>query len=353
MLGRDPIGDRAGLVQVAHPDQRAARAERRGDDVLARHRRQLPRHACRDRVEEVRIGRDEDRLRVLVVLGLREKIHRDPVRVGARVGDDENFRRPGNHVDTDRAEDPALSRCNIGIARADDLVDGGNRPRAVGERRDRLRAADREGARDARKMRGGEDQRIPRPVRHGRNHDDLGHARDLGRQRVHQHRRRVRSLAARNVQPHAVERGDLLPQARAVSLGHRPRLAPLPFVKRADTLRCRHERVALPGRQAFERGTAFGRGKLERGDAHRADAIEARGVFEHRGVAAGPHVGEDPSDRGLDGRVLLGVELGQPRQRRVEIRCRGVEPPGRLLRHRPSPPPRRRSPGAAAACSRA
>ena len=91
-----------------------------------------------------RVRRKQDRLRHLVVLGLREQIHRDPVRIGAAVGDHQDLRRAGDHVDADRAEHAPLGRGDVGVAGADDLVDLRDRRRAVGERRDRLRAADRE-----------------------------------------------------------------------------------------------------------------------------------------------------------------------------------------------------------------
>ena len=96
------------------------------------------------------------------MLGLREEIHRDPVGVGALVRDDEDLGRAGDHVDADGAEHAALGRGDIGVAGSADLVDRRNRGRAVGERRDRLRAADREGARDPGEMRGREHQRIAR-----------------------------------------------------------------------------------------------------------------------------------------------------------------------------------------------
>ena len=57
--------------------------ERGGDHVAPRHRGELARHAGGDRVDERGVGRDQDRLRQLVVLGLREEIHRHPVGVRA------------------------------------------------------------------------------------------------------------------------------------------------------------------------------------------------------------------------------------------------------------------------------
>ena len=143
MLGRDAVRDAAGLVEIAHLDERAAVRERRGDDRAARHLADLPLRARRDRVDQRGVRRDEDRLRELVVLGLREEIHRDPVGIRARVGDDEDLGDAGDHVDADRAEHAPLRRGDIGVAGTADLVDRRDRRGAVRERRDRLRAADR------------------------------------------------------------------------------------------------------------------------------------------------------------------------------------------------------------------
>ena len=86
--------------------------------------------------------------------------------------------------------------------------------------------------------------------------------------------------------------------------------------------------VALPGRQAFERGPAFERIQLERRDALSAYPIEARGVLEHGCVAADTNVRENRTDGCLDRRVFLGVVRGQARQRRVEAWRGRVQSPG-------------------------
>ena len=85
---------------------------------------------------------DQDRLRGDVVLGLRQQVGGDPVRIVAAVGDHQHLGRAGDHVDADRAEDLALGGRDIGIAGADDLGDRADRLGAIGERGDRLRAAD-------------------------------------------------------------------------------------------------------------------------------------------------------------------------------------------------------------------
>ena len=77
-----------------------------------------------------------------VVLGLRQKIGGNPLRVVVAIGDHQHLGRTGDHIDADRAEDAALGGRDIGIARTGDLVDRRDRRGAVSERRDRLRAAD-------------------------------------------------------------------------------------------------------------------------------------------------------------------------------------------------------------------
>ncbi len=85
---------------------------------------------------------DENGLRVLVVLRLRKQVHRDPLGIGPAVAQHHDLGRPGDHVDVHLRRTRALGGGDIHISRTDDLVDLGNRLRAVSERRDRLRAAD-------------------------------------------------------------------------------------------------------------------------------------------------------------------------------------------------------------------
>ena len=135
----------------------------------------------------------------LVVLGLRQQIGGDPGRIVVPVGDDEDFRRPGDHVDPDPAEDPPLGRRDIGVARADDLVDRRDRRGAVGQRRDRLRPADPVDLVDAGQARRRQHQRVEHAVRRRHRHREPLDAGDPGRDRVHQHRGRIRRGAARDI----------------------------------------------------------------------------------------------------------------------------------------------------------
>ena len=83
----------------------------------------LPLDRRLDGVAEAGIVGHQDRLRAAVVLGLRQQIGGDPVRIIVGVGHDQHFRRAGDHVDADRAEHLPLGRRDIGIARPYDLGD--------------------------------------------------------------------------------------------------------------------------------------------------------------------------------------------------------------------------------------
>ena len=236
VFGRDAVGDDASLVEIGYLNQRTATVERGGDDVLARHGRQEPFNAGGDAIKKRRIGTKQNRLRQLVVFGLGEEVDRRPVRIARAVGDDQHFRRAGDHVDADGAEDAALGAGDVRVARTDDLVDLRNCLRAIGQRSHSLRAADREYPIDAGQMRRREHQLIPMAAGRWHNHDEFFHARHLGGNGVHQHGARIGRLAAGDVEADAIQRRDLLAQPRAVGFGVFPRLGDLPLVVNADSL---------------------------------------------------------------------------------------------------------------------
>ena len=326
MLRRDAVGDGAGLGERAGADQRATRVEGSADDGRTRHRRQQPLDARRHGVDERAARRQQHRLRQFVVLGLREEIHRHPVRARAVVGDDENLRWTGDHVDADQAEHAALGRGDIGIAGADDLVDRRQRGRAVGERADRLRAADGEHAINAREVRRREHRGVGDAIGRRHHHDDLAHAGHLGRHRVHQHRRGVRGLAARHVEPDPIERRDRDAEHRAIGFDLAPADAQLSAVVALDALTREHQRVADVGIEPVKRRREFARRTLQRRHARRLHAIEARRVVEHRGVTARAHVGEDGRHGVIDVFIERAALPGQRIERREEIGSGGVEP---------------------------
>jgi hypothetical protein len=75
------------------------------------------------------------------VLGLRQEIGGDSLGVRRPVGEDREFGRAGQQVDRRGPSDELLRRRDVAVPRADDHVTGRDRTRAVGEGRDRMRAA--------------------------------------------------------------------------------------------------------------------------------------------------------------------------------------------------------------------
>ena len=272
------------------------------------------------------IGRKQQRLRRLVVLGLREEIHRHPVGRRAAVRNDEDLGWAGHHVDADFAEHLALGLGHVDIAWADDLVDSRHRCGAVRERRDRLRAADRDDAVDAGEGGRGEHQRVGLRT----DHHQLTHARNLGGDRVHQHRGRVRGLAAGHIEPDAIERRDALPEPGAIGFDVFPRLLQLPFMK------CPDPRVRGPQRIELVCGNPDAWLDFQAGDGTRRDPVELPRVAEHRGVAASAHVGKDAPHGLLYRRVLrrlvarergeLRIEARHARREPAQLHCRAALP---------------------------
>ena len=208
MLRRQTVDERDRVGEARHHDDGAEIAPARAGDVAARQGLELAGERFLDGVGERRAVGDEDRLRRGVVLGLGEEIGGDPVGVRGAVGEDQHLGRAGDHVDPDLAEDPAFCRRHIGVAGPDDLGDAGDRRRPIGERRDRLRAADPVDLVDAGELGCREHQRVRVAARRRRHHDDPRHARDLRRHGVHEDGRRIARGPARHIEP---DRGDRRP----------------------------------------------------------------------------------------------------------------------------------------------
>ena len=93
------------------------------------------------------------------MLGLRDQIGGDELRVAAR-GEDDRFGGAGEHVDRAIGADDALRGGDEAVARAENFIDARNRARAVGERGNGLRAAHARDCVDAERFCGSE-QRGP------------------------------------------------------------------------------------------------------------------------------------------------------------------------------------------------
>ena len=170
---------------------------------------------CRDRVGECGIVGDQDGLRRLVVLGLRQQIDGDAARIVGGVGQHDDLGRAGDRVDADAAEHLPLGLGDIGVARPDDAIDRRDAGGAIGQRRNRLRAADPIDLRHAGAPRRGQHQRVQHAIRARHAHGDARHAGDARRDRVHQHRGRIGRLAARHIQADRIQRRPAHAQGQA------------------------------------------------------------------------------------------------------------------------------------------
>ena len=167
---------------------------------------------------------------------------------------------------------------------------------AVGQRRDRLGAADAIDLRHAGAPRRGQHQRVQRAVRGGHAHGDARHAGDAGRDGVHQHRGRIGRLAARHVETDRIERRPAHAQRQA---GLVRRHADRQAAARDGTPRC----ASRPGRalpSASGGMTATAASISAVGDAQpirrSGQPVEACGVVEQRRITAGADVGDDGRD---------------------------------------------------------
>ena len=230
MLGRNAVGDFAGLLHAAGVNERAAPGQAFGDDGRARQGGQQALHGLMHLPHVAFIRGKKNALRQLIVLGLAEQVHRHPVRRRRAVGQHEDFARAGNHVDAHLPEHVLFGAGHVGVARAGDLVHARHAGRAVSERGNGLRAANGESAAHARHVRGGQHQRIALAARRGHDHDDFAHARHVRGHGVHQHAGRVGRLAAGHVNAHAVQRRDFLAQQSAVLIAVRSGFAALLFL---------------------------------------------------------------------------------------------------------------------------
>ena len=220
------------------------------------------------------------------MFGLREQIHRHPGGVGAAVAHDHNLGGAGNHVDVYLPEHHALGGGDIDIAGADNLVDPGDAVSPVSQRCHGLSAADAKRAIHSGDVRSGQHQIVHQPFRGRHHHDEFTDARDLGRNGVHQHRRRIGGLASRYIQTDAIQRRDLLTKERAVGLGVAPGFNFLPLVITAHARRRLFQSRTLISGDFLRRLGKASFWNLQRRGRGRSPTIEACGVIEQRRIAA-------------------------------------------------------------------
>ena len=276
------------------------------------------------------------------MLGLRQEIGGDKARVGARIGQDHDLGRTGDHVDADDAENAPLGRGDEGVAGPDDLADGRDRLRAVGERGDRLGAADAIDLVDAGDARRGQDERIDPAVRRRHDHGEAAATRDFRRHGVHDDRRGIARGPARDVEADRFDRPPAPPELDPERIGeaHVGRLLPPVIVhhplvgelERPQRLRLRR------------RDRRFDLGRSD-GDALGLDIdpVEPERIIGQRLVAALAHVLDDGGDRGVDIRRLLALAGEERLEAPLEVARSHVELNGHQMS--PSEPSGERSVG--------
>ena len=221
-----------------------------------------------DRVRQGRVGRDEHRRRVWAVLGLRQQIGRDEVRVGGGVSEDEALGRTGGRSMPTSPPDSSLAAVTqtepgptIRSTRSRPASGRPNARAAIG-----LGATGDEHLVDPEQAGRTEDDRVDAAGPGGRCDDDALHPCHLGRDDRHHERGGERRL----------RRGDVAPDAR----DRRP--APLDLDPGNDRGRRRlpgagsrrtGERARSPARAPAGRGA---RGRRERPPVRRARAPAGR-----------------------------------------------------------------------------
>ena len=216
MLRSVGIGEVDHLLPVFEDDN-TAMLQSLCRNLLAGKTGKLPLDGFADRLDQSRLGRNQEGLAIHAVLGLREEVGRDEFRIGREVGDNLDLRRTGGHVYRHVAEaHPLLGGGYILVARPEYLIDLGDALCSVGHGRNRLTSAYLADEMHASHLRGEEDGGMHFPVlSRRRTKDYLATPGNLRRNGKHQNRREERSRPARDVQTDFLDRHRLLPADHA------------------------------------------------------------------------------------------------------------------------------------------
>ena len=250
-----------------------------------------------------------------VVFGLAEQVGGDPVGVVRGIGDDDDLRRAGDHVDADDPVDLALGLRDPGVARAGDDVDVRDAAGAVGECSDALRAADPPQLVDPGEVRGGEDEGIDRATRRRGHHHQPSDAGDARGDGVHQQRGGIGGAAAGDVDARRIDRQPARAEANAGAVRIIGVCGSLALVIGADAGRGEVERDAQARIERFVGGGAIGSVDAPAGLV-RVVAIKGAGEIGERCFAFCADAGDDRGDiagdigRGFAAVVDEGGEAG-------------------------------------------
>ena len=300
MLRCDVVADRDRLIHIAYLDQGTTQAQRGLDNRFARHLRQQVVDTLRHLFDELGIGTEQDGLGILVVFGLGEQIHGNPVRVGLAITDHQDLGGPCDHVDAHGTEYQPLGRRHEDIARTNDLVHLGDGLGAIGQRCNRLSPANGKDPIHADHRCGGQHQFIDLTIRGGHHHDQFLHPGDLGRDRIHQYRGGIGGLATGNIQASTIQRGNLLPQQGAIGLSVGPGFLLLVLVIHPYPFGGTFQGLTLGRRDRLQGLLQTFLGDLQLRHAADRHAVKAIGVFDHRGITTLTYGGEDLAHDGVD-----------------------------------------------------
>ena len=284
MLGGVFVRNPNGLLHVLDKDEFGV-FERLGEFGGTLGKLRLPLNGLFDTSENFFGIRDQNRLAAVAVLGLGQKIGRDPIGLGCLVGDHKHLAWAGQEVDGDFAEDLALGFHDIGIAWAENFLHGKNRLRAMGQCGDGLGSADSINLCRAAAGKSCQQGGMHFAIRPGGSHrDDLRHASSLGKRAGHHSGGHQRRRAAGNINADALEGVESFTGDRSLPVFHKPALAQAALGKR---LHIRARGVDRLARFRRKRITSLGNLQGSNGDLVWRDirAAEFLRVAEQRLVA--------------------------------------------------------------------
>ena len=230
------------------------------------------------------------------MLGLAEQVRGHDLGVALAVGDDQNLTGPGHHVDAHLAEDLLFRLGHELVAGANDFVHLRHALGAIGQGGHRLGAAHPEDPVHPADAGGGQDiggdlAVLPR----GRDHTDLLHPRQLGRDAIHQDAGGIGRRAPGHIQAHPLQGQDLLAHEDALLVVDQKAVAHLALVEGDDAVGGPVEDLHQAGVGSPEALVDGAHPHLDGGQVH---PVKFLGVFLQGGVPACLDVGQD----GLDGR---------------------------------------------------
>jgi len=169
------------------------------------------------------------------MLCLAQEIRGDISGIGRLISQYQDFARACNRIDGHVTVDSSFGKRHVNVSGADDLIDLRYRFRSVSHGGNGLCAADAVDFIRSGFLCGNQRRRTDFSVASaGRAHHDMRNACHFCGDDVHQDRGRIGRLPARDIDTHAVQRGDLLAEQGAVFCSGEPALTDLPFMVGTD-----------------------------------------------------------------------------------------------------------------------